>query len=331
MLNGLSLCTGVGGLELGLRLYFGEDIYRPLLYVEREEYPAAVLRQRMVEGFLPEAPIWDDIKTLSPYAPPGGIDILTAGYPCQPFSALSSVHGRAGVADPRHLWPYINQIIGWYRPRICFFENVKEHQKIGFNEVKENLEEHGYIVEHDIFELGHPHQRKRLFIFAYKGEEIKFAHQCEDCALCDEPYCDRCDEHYADCGCLGPSQAVDEGAVSRTIKGREFAFPLADAKRTRLEGFTGPHLPEGKVTGGPVRPGSDELVPFPPVPDDLPGWEDYLSKGLGSKPVVRGGADGLAHRVDRIKAIGGGVVPVVAAWAFAVLSARVVKKIREGA
>ena len=60
-MNGLALCAGVGGLELGLQLACPD--YATVCYVERELYSAAVLAQRMAEGHLEDAPVWDDLET----------------------------------------------------------------------------------------------------------------------------------------------------------------------------------------------------------------------------------------------------------------------------
>jgi len=113
------------------------------------------------------APIWSDLKTF-PWAEfCGKVDILTGGYPCQPFSAAGK---RAGKDDPRHLWPWIADGIRLLQPRMCFFENVEGHISLGLSSVISDLEELGYKVSWGIFsarEVCAPHQRKRVFILAY--------------------------------------------------------------------------------------------------------------------------------------------------------------------
>jgi DNA (cytosine-5)-methyltransferase 1 len=94
------------------------------------------------------------------------VDILTGGYPCQPFSAAGQ---RKGKQDPRHLWPWIADGIRLLRPRICFFENVEGHISLGLSDVIEDLAGMGYRTTWGIFsasEVGAPHQRKRVFILA---------------------------------------------------------------------------------------------------------------------------------------------------------------------
>ena len=113
------------------------------------------------------APIWTDLKTF-PWAEfRDRVDILTGGYPCQPFSAAGK---RLGTEDPRHLWPFIASGIRLLQPRMCFFENVEGHISLGLREVIGELDSMGYKVSWGIFsarEVGAPHQRKRVFIMAY--------------------------------------------------------------------------------------------------------------------------------------------------------------------
>ena len=112
------------------------------------------------------APIWTDLKTF-PWAEfRDRVDVLTGGYPCQPFSSAGK---RAGADDPRHLWPYIAEGIRILKPAICLFENVEGHITLGLSTVISDLEEMGYKAAWGIFsaaECGAPHQRKRVFIMA---------------------------------------------------------------------------------------------------------------------------------------------------------------------
>jgi DNA (cytosine-5)-methyltransferase 1 len=112
------------------------------------------------------APVWPNLKTFPWQSFRGCVDILTGGYPCQPFSAAGK---RQGADDPRHLWPYIARGIRILEPRICFFENVEGHISLGLSDVIEDLAGMGYRTTWGIFsasEVGAPHQRKRIFILA---------------------------------------------------------------------------------------------------------------------------------------------------------------------
>jgi hypothetical protein len=120
----------------------------------------------MEAGLMDPAPIWPDLKTFPWAAFRDRVDILTGGYPCQPFSAAGQ---RKGKQDPRHLWPWIADGIRLLRPRICFFENVEGHISLGLSDVIEDLAGMGYRTTWGIFsasECGAPHQRKRVFIMA---------------------------------------------------------------------------------------------------------------------------------------------------------------------
>ena len=163
----LEFCAGYGGIGLGLKNIFGERL-RCLAYCELEGFAQANLISKMEKGLLDVAPLWNNLKTF-PYGKFHGlVDILIAGYPCQPFSTAGK---RAGKEDPRHLWPWIADGIRILRPRVCFFENVEGHISLGLREVVGELESLGYETTWGIFsasEVGAPHQRKRVFIMAHR-------------------------------------------------------------------------------------------------------------------------------------------------------------------
>ena len=158
----LSLCTGYGGIERGLSLAGFE--HRTVAVLEIEAYAIANLLAKMETGQLVPAPVWTDLKTLPAHCFRDRVDLLLAGYPCQPFSAAGL---RKGTEDPRHLWPYIKRHIETIRPVRCFFENVEGHISLGLREVIEDLESLGYQTTWGIFsasEVGALHQRKRIYI-----------------------------------------------------------------------------------------------------------------------------------------------------------------------
>lgn len=157
------------GLERGLdralrRLNWGQS--KALAYVEIEAFVIENLVQAMERGFLDPAPVWSNLKTFRPGILRGKIAGIVGGYPCQPFSLAGL---QQGVDDPRHLWPYIADIIRADRPFFCWFENVANHLNIGYDIVRSELQEMGYHVEEGIYsasEAGAPHKRERLFILA---------------------------------------------------------------------------------------------------------------------------------------------------------------------
>ena len=160
----LSLCTGYGGIERGLELAGYQ--HRTIAHVEIEAFAAANLVAKMEAGKLVPAPVWTDLKTLPAHCFRDRVDVLTGGYPCQPFSAAGL---RKGSEDPRHLWPYIYDHVRTIRPVRCFFENVEGHISLGLRQVIDDLEGLGYATTWGIFsasEVGAPHQRKRVYILA---------------------------------------------------------------------------------------------------------------------------------------------------------------------
>ena len=119
-LTHLSLCTGYGGLDLGLKRAINS--VRTIAYVEIEAFQCANLVSKMEKGWLDAAPIWTNLKTFPWKSFRGKVDILSGGFPCQPFSSAGK---RAGDEDPRHLWPHIKRGIEIVRPSIVFMENVQ--------------------------------------------------------------------------------------------------------------------------------------------------------------------------------------------------------------
>lgn len=168
-LRGLALCAGIGGIELGLRMALG-DAYRTVCYSEIEAFAASVLEARIKDGLLCDAPIWSDLKTFDSSRWRGRVDIVTGGFPCQPWSLAGR---RKGTEDPRHLWPYFVQHIRAIGPRFVFCENVPGLLTVGFEQVCQDLSTMGYSVEAGIYsaaEQGAPHLRKRIFFLAYADD-----------------------------------------------------------------------------------------------------------------------------------------------------------------
>ena len=257
--NFISLCSGVGGLDLGFKL--ANPHARCRCYVEGEAYAVAVLIQRMEEACLDEAPIWDNIVNFDGRPWRGSISAIVGGYPCQPFSHAGKL---LGAEDHRHLWPHVKRIIEEIRPQVCFFENVAHHLHLGFKQVHDDLEAMDFQIAAGVFsaeEFGAPHKRERLFILANS----------------------RSQESYW------------------------------------LPGGKWQNVPETRNLCGPlVKRGRSA---FPPSPLDREAWEEVDRSFLPTlEPEVRGVADGLANRVDRLRACGNGVVPLVAAHAWRVLA-----------
>ena len=160
-MNGLALCAGVGGLELGIERVF--DGYKTVAFVEGEAFAASNLVKKMEEGSLAPAPIWSDLRTFDGIPWRGKVDVLSAGFPCQPFSIAGK---REGVEDSRHLWPSVSRIIGEVRPSIIVLENVPGVINAAGLGIAGDLSQMGYDFAWGIVrasEAGAPHRRARFF------------------------------------------------------------------------------------------------------------------------------------------------------------------------
>ena len=162
----ISLCAGYGGIDIGLKRAIPN--LRTVAFSEIEAFACANLVSKMEAGLLDPAPVWTNLKTFPWEGFRRKVDILSGGYPCQPFSSAGK---RLGKDDPRHLWPYIADGIRILQPALCFFENVEGHVTLGLRDVLHDLGELGYRTSWGIFsasEVGAPHQRKRVFILAHR-------------------------------------------------------------------------------------------------------------------------------------------------------------------
>jgi DNA (cytosine-5)-methyltransferase 1 len=168
----LSLFSGAGGGLLGSLLLGWE----PIGYVEFNSYCQQVIAQRIADGILPNAPIFGDIRTFvsEGYAAAytGLVDVISGGFPCQPFSVAGK---RAGADDERNMWPATIAAIRIIRPRFCFLENVPGLIATGyFNTVIGDLAESGYSVRWRCLsaaEVGARHKRDRLWIVAHAANQ----------------------------------------------------------------------------------------------------------------------------------------------------------------
>jgi len=156
-----SLCTGYGGLDMAVEAYFDAEM---VWCAEIDKYASKLIETRFNKPNLGDIKqiTWDELDP---------IDILTAGYPCQPFSHAGY---RKGIDDERHIWPYIITAISILRPSIVILENVRGHLSLGFTSVLADLAKNGYDARWQIVrasDVGAPHQRARLFIIAYPSSE----------------------------------------------------------------------------------------------------------------------------------------------------------------
>jgi DNA (cytosine-5)-methyltransferase 1 len=290
-MNVLSLCSGIGGLDYGLKIAVPEA--KVVAYVEREPACQEVLRARMADGVLDWAHVHDDVKSFDDKPCRGVVDLVAGGYPCQPFSHAGRRHG---ADDPRHLWPHIRRIVEEVRPEWCLFENVGGHLSLGAPDVVGDLVGIGYRVAVGFFparELGAPHKRVRLFVLAHAD------------ALRRVPASD------------GDAEGPGGGRVGAMVRGGgaavaggEEALPTAPAVAA-VEPF--PLAPRDPAW-------QRELVRDPSLrPRDGQGKlsPDFVERLMG---FPRGWTQGDS-RDARLRALGNAVVPAAAALAWLELSA----------
>ena len=167
MLRHVDLCSGIGGFALGFQW---AKLSKPVLFCDIEPWSRKILKKHW-----PDVPIAEDVKELA--NDPNGLipdcDILTAGYPCQPFSVAGQ---RRGTEDDRHIWPFIFTIIKAKRPSFCVFENVFGHVSMGLDQVLSDLEGEGYATRPFVIPAcatDAPHRRDRLWIICRNVGDTK--------------------------------------------------------------------------------------------------------------------------------------------------------------
>jgi DNA (cytosine-5)-methyltransferase 1 len=157
----LGLCSGVGGLELGVKGVFPGS--RLLGLCEREGHAVSILLGRMEDSSLEPAPIFTgSLEEFPSHLFTGRVDLLTCGFPCQPFSGAA--RGRNNAHD---LWHTIWGIIGEVRPGYVFCENVQEWP---IRRAARCLTRLGYDCSYlslSASDLGAPHRRQRWWLLAY--------------------------------------------------------------------------------------------------------------------------------------------------------------------
>ena len=300
-MNELSLFSGAGGGLLGTKLLG----WRHVGYVEYERYCQQVIAQRIKDGILSEAPIFGDVREFVQSGAAkkykGFVDVVTAGFPCQPFSVAGK---RKGKEDERNMWPSTIQIIRDVQPRYALLENVPGLLNSGyFQEILGSLAQAGYDAKWIVLgadDVGAPHRRKRLWIKATMADT-----KSEQCNVSDN--------HTG--VSMEREQVSEPGNSSRS--GR-----MADTSSIRLEEH-GHSQTEDVIERGKEVPNASS--------ERLEGWEssgresEEHSSSSGScwwstEPNVGRVANGVASRVDRLKAIGNGQVPLVVAQAWEILA-----------
>jgi DNA (cytosine-5)-methyltransferase 1 len=321
-LTELSLFTGYGGFSLGLRLAGVPT--RTVCYVEWDKYCQQLITQRIEEGHMDDAPLWDDVKTFDGRPWRGCVDIITGGFPCQPHSVAGQ---QRGEADERNLWPDTLRLIRDVEPRYVLLENVPGILSNGYGgTVVGELAEVGYDCIWDCVPaaaVGAPHLRWRWWCLAYTpsgglAQQAGEHNSLERSQLIDGDGQDGdvADAHYEGLQRYWGKCRLGEGSQEiQTGRGSD----VADAN---VNGAVR-HQPEHGQGGGIVEDGDDLAdagrlsAGWASKSGEAEGWGS-LSELAGSswwatEPPLGRVANGVAHRVDQLKALGNGIVPAVVA------------------
>lgn len=355
--NILSLCAGVGGLELGISLalhHLGEA-GRGVCYVEREAAAAASLVASMEAGWFHPAPVWSDMLTFDARAWRGLVHILASGDPCQDNSVAGK---RAGADGERFLAPEVCRLAAECRPDLVFRENVPGNADGQLAALVPALEGLGYRVAAGIFsasETGNTMRRERLFIMAEREPAKPTLPEYDGpwpsprrldgaesgtrslYARSGQPGEREADAGRAGAGVdgFGGGRHGHAGGAIRTGRYGSFdaGVPVA---RPGSEGSQGQQRGSGDAAGRqePGRPAGlrgGAILPPAVIPGPTDSrWSDLLDRFPEYQPALsqkeaeshlRRGVDAMARRVERLRATGNGVDPMVAAHAFLSLRA----------
>lgn len=166
-----SLFSGGGGFDLAAEKMGWENIF----HCEKDMFCQTILQH-----YWPDAAAYEDIGDFDATPYKGRIDIITGGFPCQPFSAAGK---RAGTADDRYLWPAMYRVIREVKPRWVVCENVygllNWNEGLVFDTVQSDLESEGYEVASYVLPasgVNAPHQRYRVWIVGKLSEPAPAGH-----------------------------------------------------------------------------------------------------------------------------------------------------------
>jgi DNA (cytosine-5)-methyltransferase 1 len=281
---------------------------------EIDKYASQVIEQRF--GVVNHG----DLKTIN-WAEVEPIDILTAGYPCQPFSHAGE---RKGLQDERHIWPYIKEAISYLRPRIVVLENVRGHLSLGFDIVLKDLAEIGYDARWEVIrasDVGAPHQRARLFVIAYpKGGWTRFQPIGNKPQKSEFRNNDEITAHPNSCSCEESRRGI-RGIREKTT---EIIYG-SDRDEFGSKGATTSNADNtgriGYMSGLSKRfntPNEMRLQTIPPTLDSVERLNPVFVEYMMGLPVGWVTDTGLS-RTQQLKMLGNGVVPQQAYYALKLL------------
>jgi len=314
MLNHVDLCSGIGGFSLGFEW---AGLSRPILFCDIEPWSRQILKKHW-----PDVPIAEDVKEIAADPDrfiPGRVDILTAGYPCQPFSVAGN---QRGTEDPRHIYPYISRIVAHKRPTWCIFENVYGHVSLGLDEVLNDMESQGYSTRPFIVPsgaiVGAPHKRDRLWIIARNMADTKSERYRRGSG--EERGVEERIIQQSEQG--GSSLGSEVEGRSSSHGGEDVAYTSVIGLQEHGHGTTTQSGEGGKTMAYTDNEGSQGRLSG----GQSEGWQGELGySGRSSsahrqpekdfwavEPPVGRVAHGISRRVDRLKGLGNAIVPQIA-------------------
>jgi DNA (cytosine-5)-methyltransferase 1 len=328
----LSLFSGVGGLDLAIKLVWPEA--RVLGYCERDAYAAGVLLARMEDEALECAPVWcGDIQDMDASSLRGRVDIVCGGFPCQDISVAGKGGGLEGARSG--LFYELMRVVREVGPRLVYLENVSALTFRGLDRVLGELADSGFDAEWLCLrasDVGAPHRRERWFCLAHAKRARRVqTRERREINTGREPASGRRD--VADpVGRRRDRRSPGEGReqVERAAAAGA-GEAVADAERTAV--WNEPGRRDGARGSGAAVAGDDVPV-FPPGPGDHAEWRKIITDGHldyrapATQPGVRVLVDGLAlvvdaSRADQLRCCGNGVVPLQAAAALVELVRRI--------
>lgn len=279
----LSLFSGIGGIDLAAE-WAG---FESAIMVERDLYCQQVLKKNF-----PTTQIFDDVTTFNGHKLRGEIDLISAGFPCQPHSLAGK---RKASLDERDLWGEVIRIVGEVQPRWFLGENVhgllSSESGRFFGRVVDDLVQMGYRVGWACYgakDVGAVHRRNRVFIIAYSEHVRRQDIQEEGIGRQDD-------------------QKRKEGRSEQSSGGglREYVTNSKSEPRPQADSTTCSVRDERHSWGN--ASGSHW---FPISGGNWREWDTCpIIYETRSESRIRGKNDGISNRVDRLKCLGNAVVP----------------------
>jgi len=300
-MTGLDLFTGYGGISLALKNYV-----EPIAYVEIEKYAQKIIASRMADGSLRRAPILSDVRNVRGEF--GVCEIIYGGFPCQDISVAGIGKGLGG--ERSGLFFEIIRLTKEIRPAFVFLENVPAIRTRGLDQVIKAFSEIRYDCRWiclSAASVGAPHKRERWFLLAHAdGELLRVERQRDSQGKTDFKKESKLDGGYRSLA-DSASAGFQIGGSPGFTAGPTEKFSRVEPQFERCSSIIPDAQGERSGPGARESSGSREQ-------------DNFMRKTWWkTEPNVGRVVDGSAFRVDRIKALGNGVVPLQVKTAFEIL------------